>query len=225
MISSVTPGQLELDDLKMREWRGLLIGSVGISSEASDHLATTIYRDIIASDPADIFSLSDAISHAERFNELALFLNCIAERHLWKANALMNRAMLNLSNYMCFVYLGDACFVRLRKALPSVSTAGRCCRYLTDNPIRAFRNAIAHGNWRVSEGVIHYWARKGESSNAPLSEFSVTENDREFWFFLAVCTGKSALAALSAVYPDVAHKEGLHDIAAAVPNDSSNRNR
>jgi hypothetical protein len=206
----VAPAQLELDDLKMREWRGPLIRDVRISQEASDHLATTIYGDIIASDPADIFSLSEAISHAERFNELALFLNCIAERHLWKANALMNRAMLNLSNYMCFVYLGDACFVRLRKALPSTSAAGRCCRYLTDNPIRAFRNAIAHGNWRVSEGVIHFWACKGESSSEPLSEFSVAENDREFWFFLAACTGKSALAALSTVYPKVASKEGLH---------------
>jgi len=109
-----------------------------------------------------------------------------------------------------FVYLGDACFVRLRKALPRASATGRCCRYLTDSPIRAFRNAIAHGNWRVAEGVIDFWARKGESSNEPLSEFSVTEDDREFWFFLAACTGKSALAALSAVYPNVAHKQGLH---------------
>ncbi len=101
MISSVVPAQLELDDLKMREWGGFLRRDVRISPEASDRLATTIYQDIVASDLADIFTLSDAISHAERFNALALFLNCIAERHLWKANALMNRAMLNLSNYMC----------------------------------------------------------------------------------------------------------------------------
>jgi len=62
MISSVIPAQLELDDLKMREWRELLRTDIGLSEKASDHVATTIYSDIVASDPADIFSLADAIS-------------------------------------------------------------------------------------------------------------------------------------------------------------------
>jgi hypothetical protein len=184
------------DDLKMSQWSDRLHRVVGVSEEASTHLATTIYRDILAL-PTSLLNVSDVMSYTERFNELALFLNWIAESHMEKASSLLSRARLTLSNYMCFVYLGDTCFTRLRKELPDGTAARLCCQYLTDNPIRAFRNAVAHGNWRVSDGVVHFWARKGADPNEPLIEFQVPDADREFWFFLAACTGKSAFAALA----------------------------
>ena len=196
----MTPIELGEDDLKMREWSHRLRSDVRVSQEASERLATTIYREILALGKIELFDFSDPISYAERFNELALFLNCMAEYPARKVNPLLNRAFFTLSNYVCFVYLGDTCFTRLRKALPE-GTAKRCCRYLTDNPIRALRNAVAHGNWRVSDGVLHFWARRGDDPNEPMSEFRASDADREFWFFLAACTGKSALAALAETSP------------------------
>ncbi len=197
-----TAAELSKDDLKMSEWSDRLQHEVGVSGEASATLATSIYRDIRTL-PINLSSVSDVIPYAERFNELALFLNWNAESqdYVKKESSCLSRARLVLSNYMCFVYLGEICFVRLRKQLPKKTTAGRCCRYLTENPVRAFRNAVAHGNWRIRDGIVQPWARKGDSKEEPPGQFQVSDADRTFWFFLAACTGKSALAALAESLP------------------------
>jgi hypothetical protein len=73
--------------------------------------------------------------------------------------------------------------------MPSTSTTRRCCRFLTDNPIRAFRNALAHANWRYKDDFsgLHFWARKGSDPNEPLSEFEVSQLELGFWQALARC--------------------------------------
>jgi len=37
-------------------------------------------------------------------------------------------------------------------------------RYLTDDPVRAFRSVVAHGNWQYAPdfSALAYWARKGD---------------------------------------------------------------
>ncbi len=75
----------------------------------------------------------------------------------------LTRAQVIVQNYICFVYLGEACFQVLRREAPTGSTVKRCCRFLTDNPVRAFRNAVAHGNWKYTPEFsgLEFWARKG----------------------------------------------------------------
>jgi hypothetical protein len=68
------------DDVKMSDWSDRLHRVVGVSEEASLHLATTIYRDVLAW-PTSLITVSDVMSYAERYNELPLFLNWIAESH------------------------------------------------------------------------------------------------------------------------------------------------
>ena len=108
------------------------------------------------------------------------------------------RAKVIVQNYVCFVYLGEACFKALRKSLPNGSTAKKCCKFLTDNPVRAFRNALAHGNWRYLPDFsgLEYWAQKGSDATEPLSKFVVSQEELNFWSALARCTAYSIYAGL-----------------------------
>jgi hypothetical protein len=65
----------------------------------------------------------------------------------------------------------------------------KCCRFLTDNPIRAFRNALAHANWRYNEDFsgLRFWARKGSDPSEALREFEVSQLELGFWQALARC--------------------------------------
>ena len=108
------------------------------------------------------------------------------------------RAQVVYQNYICFVYLGESCFNVLKKELPSGSTARKCCRFLTDNPVRAFRNAVAHANWRYLPDYsgLEFWARKGAEPNEPMARFEVSERDLEFWQALARATAYVAFLSV-----------------------------
>ena len=99
------------------------------------------------------------------------------------------RAQVVYQCYVCFIYLGDAWFKVLRKQMPDGSATKRCCKFLTDNPVRAFRNAIAHGNWDYLKDFtgLEFWARKGDIGEEPLSRFEVSRDDLAFWQALARC--------------------------------------
>src|SRR5690606_10835480 len=62
----------------------------------------------------------------------------------------LTRAQVLTQNYICFAYLGDAVFMMLRKCSSKNTTTRRVSEFLTDNPVRAFRNAVAHGNWHYA---------------------------------------------------------------------------
>jgi hypothetical protein len=67
-----------------------------------------------------------------------------------------------------------------------------------DNPIRAFRNAIAHGNWKYLSDFsgIEFWSQKGSDINEPYVKFEVLQEDLNFWQALARCTAYSSYLAL-----------------------------
>ena len=116
-------------------------------------------------------------------------------------NAAMTRAKVIVQNYVCFVYLGEACFRALRKTSTPGSITWRCCVYLTDNPIRAFRNAIAHSNWtyaRDFRGLV-FWARMGSNPDEALSRFEVSQTDLNFWQALSRGVAYAAYTSIEAV--------------------------
>jgi hypothetical protein len=63
----------------------------------------------------------------------------------------LTRAQVAYQLYVVFVYLGDSCFNQLRKRAVSGSVLKKCCKYLTDGPVRGLRNAVAHSNWRYAD--------------------------------------------------------------------------
>jgi 5-methylcytosine-specific restriction endonuclease McrA len=96
------------------------------------------------------------------------------------------------------VYLPESCFKALAKVCPSGSAAKKCAQYLSNNPVRAYRNAIAHSNWtyRKDFQAIVYWAKKGSEENEPLVRFEVEQDDLAFWQALSRCVAYAAFSNL-----------------------------
>jgi hypothetical protein len=183
-------------DAQVSKYSTLLVSEVGLDPAIADRLATTVAAElrflsveakaeILASSPVDV---------AARLDELTAFQSFMEQVHAAKPHPAFVRAQVLYQNYVCFVYLGEACFRVLAKSAPTGSASRKCSRFLTDNPVRAFRNAIAHGNWTYKSdftGLV-FWARKGSEPSEALSQFEVSQNELNFWQSLARCVGYAA---------------------------------
>jgi|SRR5579859_3273701 len=189
-------------DTQFHGWSPRLRDDLGIGKEESAALATTIASDVgkLPKEALQHASSDSTIHFNERVHELTAFQAFMDFVHRAAApGPAIVRAQVILQNYICFVYLGDSCFRTLRKLLPSESTAKKCCVFLTDNPVRAFRNAMAHGNWKYNEDFtgLTFWARKGSGPEEPMIRFEVSQLDLDFWQALARCVAYVTASVLA----------------------------
>ena len=100
--------------------------------------------------------------------------------------------------YTVFVYLGDACFSRLKKSAATGSVLKKCCRYLTDYPVRGLRNAVAHSAWRYTNDFngIMFWYLMDEQKTKR-TDYTVTQLELDFWDKLARVTAYAAFQTIS----------------------------
>lgn len=175
----------------MRTFAPFLRDQFGITPPESNHLASTIADEIRSLPPETLRAIvaEDSVGPEARLCEIQgfqMFMDIVGST---KAHPAVVRAQVITQNYICFVYLGEACFRLLRRAAPDGSVTKRCCRLLTDNPVRAFRNALAHANWtyRADFSGLVFWARKGSDPNEALTRFEVGHNDLNFWQALSRC--------------------------------------
>jgi hypothetical protein len=198
-------------DVGLREYSSRLRDDFKISPPESNELATAIRREVQQLDSQTRLALqSDApLSTTDRIHLLNLFV------HWWRTNpgAPDNCiGQMMALNYFCFVYLGESHLKKLRKC--ALAPLGKkCATFLTDNPVRALRNALAHGNWRPSFDSlgIDYWGRPGsvpvctvqpkcanasEASTEPMQHFKVSVEDLNFWHLLAIATTYASLSGL-----------------------------
>ena len=178
-------------DVQMRQYSPRLRDDLRIEAAASNYLATTVANESAALPPDALTEIreQDVVGLHARLEELTAFQAFMDLANSIPSHPAVVRAQVITQNYFCFVYLGESCFKILQRHMPSTSTTRRCCRFLTDNPIRAFRNALAHANWRYKDDFsgLHFWARKGSDPNEPLSEFEVSQLELGFWQALARC--------------------------------------
>jgi hypothetical protein len=188
-------------DKQMSVWAPRIKADLGVSVEASTKLATTIASETRAL-PEGVRSSAAGgpISRGHRLDELVAFQTFL-ESTASTAEPPTVRAQVVVTNYICFVYLGESCFKALRNEFPIGSAGRACCRFLTDNPVRAFRNAIAHGNWRYKTDFsgLEFWARKGDRLDEPLASYEVTQHDLNFWQMVAMTTAYAIYVALDPV--------------------------
>ncbi|HUY36956.1 MAG TPA: hypothetical protein VMV69_29830 [Pirellulales bacterium] len=187
-------------DKQMQQWSTRLRDDLRIGPE-SNHLATTITKEVAALSDDAKQRVKDAspIPLNIRLEELVAFQGFMdLVRATSAPHPVVVRAQLIYQNYICFVYLGESCFNVLKKELPPGSTAKKCCKFLTDNPVRAFRNAVAHANWRYLPDFsgLEYWARKGGDPAEPIIRFEVSQQDHSFWQALARCTAYASFLTL-----------------------------
>lgn len=188
-------------DKQMQQWSTRLRDDLRIGPPESNQLATTITREVAAlSDEAkDRAREASQIPLKIRIEELVAFQGWMDHVHArTEPHPVVIRAQVVYQNYICFVYLSESCFNVLKKELPSGSTAKKCCKFLTDNPVRAFRNAVAHANWRYLPDFsgLEYWARQGAEPTEPMVRFEVSQQDLSFWQALARCMAYASFLSL-----------------------------
>jgi len=187
-------------DTQMQSFSARLTSDVKLTSVMAAKLATTIAADVRFLSPeqkCEIKSTSP-VPLSDRLSELQAFQGWMDHAHTKRKNPFITRAQVLSQNYVCFVYLPEACFRALSKVCPSGSATKKCAQFLCNNPVRAFRNAIAHANWtyRADFGGIVYWARKGSDQTEPLERFEVEQNDLAFWQALSRCVAYTAYSNL-----------------------------
>jgi len=180
-------------DMQMKAFSAQLTSAIKLTPEMAEKLATNIAADIrfLSPEQKDEIIASSPIKPSERIVELKAFQGWMDIAHTIKSNPYVTRAQVITQNYICFIYLRESCFRILAKVCPSGSAAKKCAQFLCNNPVRAFRNAIAHANWMYREDfeAIIYWARKGSDPNEPVKKFEVEQNDLAFWQALSRCVG------------------------------------
>ena len=187
-------------DAQMKAFAARLTSEVKLTPEMAEKLATTIASDVrflSAEQKAEIRAASP-VPLQDRLTELQAFQSWMDQAHSARNNPFVTRAQVLSQNYICFVYLPEACFRVLSKVCPSGSAAKKCSQFLSNNSVRAFRNAVAHSNWkyRADFGAIIYWARKGSDPAEPLQQFEVAQDDLSFWQAISRCVAYAAYSNL-----------------------------
>ena len=188
-------------DKQMQQWSTRLRDDLRIEPPESNQLATTIVKQVAALSVDAKLRIrgSSQIPLGIRIEELVAFQGWMDRvRTTSEPHPVVIRAQVVYQNYICFVYLEEACFNVLKRELPAGSAAKKCCKFLTENPVRAFRNAVAHANWRYLPDFsgLEYWARKGADPTEPMVRFKVLQKDLSFWQALARYTAYSSFLTL-----------------------------
>lgn len=190
-------------DRQLKAFSDRLTKAVGLQEAEAVKVATLVAAEVRFLEPASRAQVRAAspVPLGDRLDELRAFQAWMDLASGIHGNAAVTRAQVIVQNYVCFVYLGEACFLALRKTSKPGSVTRRCCEYLTDNPLRAFRNAIAHSNWTYApdfNGLV-FWARKGSGPNEALSRFEVAQAELDFWQALSRGVAYAAYTTIEAV--------------------------
>jgi hypothetical protein len=188
-------------DSQMLVWAQRTIKELKLDLMRANKLGSTIEAEIHSLSFENKRALMDLspVTPQNRLDELVAFQGWMDFAHRIRGNPYVTRAQVITQNYICFVYLGDALFKALKAALPPPLVTGRCCRYLLNNPVRAFRNAVAHSNWRYKEDFsgLEFWAKKGSEIDEPIAYFEVSQEELGYWQALSRCVAYSAYMALT----------------------------
>ena len=190
----------QLLDQQMAQFAERLKHEVKISADAATKLATTIAADVrfLPVEAKIELRASTPVAIADRLAEVQSFQSWMDVAHTVR-NPSVTRAQVITQNYICFVYLPESLFRVLAKQCPPGSAAKKCAQFLSNNPVRSFRNAVAHANWtyRQDFGALVYWAKKGAEPEEPIQRFEVDQHELSFWQSLSRCLAYAALTNLS----------------------------
>ncbi len=192
-------------DRQLGAFSGRLRTAVGLTGDEAAKVATLVAAEVRFLEPSEraaVFAASP-IPLGNRLEELSAFQTFMDMATRVRGDPALTRAQVIVQNYVCFVYLSEACFFALRKNSKPGSVTRRCCEFLTDNPIRAFRNAIAHSNWSYAPdfaGLV-FWARKGSNPGEMLTRFEVSQDDLGFWQALSRGVAYAAYTSIDAAKP------------------------
>ncbi len=185
-------------DSQLKHFENRLRNDVKVEEKHITSICSTIYQELSQLPYDDLVKIrnSSPVNLEIRIEELKAFnmmMNRMTKTEL-KRFPEMVRAQVIVQNYISFVYLKDNCFEVTKKVIPTGTLTKRICKFLLNNPVRAFRNSIAHGNWQYSDDFsgLKYFAHKGEIKEEAevqeMSEFFVSNEELGFWQGLSRAT-------------------------------------
>jgi superfamily II helicase len=182
--------------------RERLITEVGLTADESAKVATLVATDIsfLSAKLKSQIKTVSPVSIAARLDELIVFQAWMDMARSFPKHPINLRAQLLVQNYVCFVYLKDACFEVISKHAARKSVAARCASHLSRGAVRDFRNAFSHANWQYNSTYtgLECWVRKNpRSRSGSLRHFVVSQNDLTFWQALSRAVGYATYLQLA----------------------------
>jgi len=163
---------------------------VGLGAGECAKVASLVAADVRFLSPeakAEIVKASP-VPLAARVEELLAFQKWMELASSVQGHPEVVRAQVIVQNYVCFVYLKDACFEILADRAPNRSVAARCAGYLSRRAVRDFRNAFSHANWFYKSdfsGLDCWVLQDARNKGGPMRQFTVSRDDLDFWQTLA----------------------------------------
>jgi hypothetical protein len=192
-------------DRQLKPFETQLVRDVGLSAEEAPKVATLCAADVRflpVEAKRQIIEASE-IPVSARYEELLAF-------QLWSDLIRKSakpppvvRAQVIVQNYVCFLYLKDACFEAIAKHAAEASVVARCARYLCRGAVRDFRNAFAHANWCYNTdftGLKCWVNRNAFKPQEGRREFEVSQSEIDFWQTLSRAVAYSAFEQLKSNY-------------------------
>lgn len=166
--------------------RKRLLGDVGLTADEASKVATLVASDIrfLSPDAKAEIKAASPVQIAARIDELLVFQAWMDLAHSLPKHPTIVRAQVIVQNYICFIYLKDACFEVISKQAAPKSVAARCAKHLTRGAVRDFRNAFAHANWQYNStytGLECWVLQNSHNRSGPLKHFRVSQDDLTFW--------------------------------------------
>lgn len=188
-------------DTQLSNFRNLLETEVKIPLDKCDCIASTIATEI--ENNKSFFKqeilLVSPVPLETRLEELSCFQTMMDTFNKMKPRPEIVRSQVMTQNYVCFVYLKDTLFEVLRKNSEIGSITKKCTKYLLNNPVRAFRNSIAHGNWKYKDDFsgLEFWAYKDSTVNDSMTKYQVSQSELNFWQLLSRAVAYTAYLKLT----------------------------
>jgi hypothetical protein len=185
----------------LTRWKDKLVSDVKVPLDSCDKIATTIELEIERLTDEEKAKLKEAspVDLKIRIEELLAFQVMMDTFNKMKPRSEIVRTQVIAQNYICFVYLKDTLFETLKKISQPDTVTKMCCKFLLNNPVRAFRNSIAHGNWTYKQDFsgLEFWAHKGEPNGQPMDKWEVNGDDLAFWQALSRTVAYSTYLTLT----------------------------
>lgn len=173
-------------DAQLKPFKDELVGLVGLTGDEAMKVATLCAADVrfLASEVKDEIRSASLVPIQARFDELTAFQAWSEIAGSSSPHPAVVRAQVVVQNYMCFVYLKDACFTVLATHAASNSVASRCAKFLSTGLVRDFRNAFSHANWCYKQdfsGLECWVLADARNKNGAVRHFEVSQSQLNFW--------------------------------------------
>jgi hypothetical protein len=173
-------------DRQLAPFRDRLCSEVGLKPEDAGKVATLVAADIrfLPVEAKTEIKAASPVPLSVRFEELVAFQAWSDFATSVRNNPAITRASVVVQNYICFVYLKDACFEVVARLAAAGSVAALSAGYLSRGAVRDFRNAFSHANWNYNTtftGLNCWVLEDARNRSGPMRHFEVSQADLNFW--------------------------------------------